>query len=258
METDPQWPRRNGGQRNLNVWMLALSVALAGMVGAMIYMFAFAFPNRVLYPEAGSYVVPVTADGPISLVSVEPPDGSLKLNISGAKIIDLIWDLDVGAAGVTHGLLVTADKGVYIEIETMIVTADCTTFTINDSEFGTGDISGVINDGKSFLYQIGTGDTIIVSSTRGFSEIVKKTDESYDKAHLLGGSGGALIKTFRLTVRSNKPCEINRVLVGHFIMRNSHIGEGDGLANKDFIIGSDVMVKRDLITGNSEVETNIR
>jgi hypothetical protein len=221
--------------------------------------------GRVAYGHPGSYYVPSegqpAADGPVRLVAdaPAPADESLKLNVGGSRIVTLDWtDIDVGGVGVTYGVLVTADTGVYHEIETMILTADCPTLTLTDSKWNTLNINGVANDGKDFnMIQTADIPAFVLGSTRGYSTLVQDTQDTYDQIHLLGGAKGAKIKTFRLHVRSQKPCLIGRIHGGTLNFLAGNIGEGDGIDDKDFVIESTVSFSEGGPSNNIESGVNI-
>jgi hypothetical protein len=241
-----------------------------GIVGALVIVGYQNVPGGpIIYGSGGEYYAPPAghAERLVRLVSVSKPQPnaphSLILHIGGSEIETLYWTgLNVGAAaGVDIGVLITADvgAGAYNVFETFHVTADCPTMTITDSDFGNMIIQNIQHDGAGFE-MILTADVpqVVIGSTRGFVELAGNLDEDFDKIELSGDALGGLIKTFHLEVKSRNACVIGRVKAGTFRFASGKVGEGDGLANKDLIIDSNVRFASGGTGPNNEVQTDVR
>jgi len=128
---------------------------------------------------------------------------------------------------------------------------------LTDMAWQTLNINGVANDGKDFeMVQTADIPAFNLGSTRGFSTLVQDTQDTYDQIHLLGNDKGARIKTFRLHVRSQKPCLIGRIKGGTLNFQSGNIGEGDGIDDKDFIVESTVKFSEGGPSNNLESGVN--
>ena len=251
--------------------MAGVSLSVAALVVVVAVVFAAVgveqakeFPMAAEYTvEAGDKYVGIGKD--INDRGSDAADTqTLKLNIGGARISDIIIDdLEVGAiTGITRSLAITTNgASVWIECdEVLIDNLTAPSLTISNSEIYNLIVQNNKADGNSFSPTIANNiRDITLNSTRGTASIPAISGSDYDRIHINAATTAQCRKLHVKNVSSyGFPVVLDQIKAGTVTITNSNIGDGDGIDSADFIIMDSVKIGTSTLTNNSEVPISVK
>ena len=251
--------------------MAGISLSIAGLVIVVAIVFAAVgveqakeFPMAAEYTvSAGDKYVGIGKD--INNRGSDAPDTqTLKLNIGGARISDIIIDdLEVGATtGITHSLSITTGGAtVWIECdEVLIDNLTAKSLTISNAEIYNLIVQNNKADGNSFSPTLANGIVdVTLNSTRGTVSIPEISGSDYDRIHIDAATNAQCRKLYIKNVSSyGFPVLIDHIKAGTVTITNSQIGSGSGIDSADFIIANTVKISGSTLTGNTEVPISVK
>ena len=249
--------------------MAGVSISIAALVVVVAVAFAAVGVEQAKqFPMAAEYTV-ASGDKYVGIGSdIKGSDAAdtqtLKLNIGGARIADIIIDdLEVGAVtGITHSLSITTGGAtVWIECdEVLIDNLTAKSLTISNAEIYNLIVQNNKADGNSFSPTLANGIVdVTLNSTRGTVNIPEISGSDYDRIHIDAASNAQCRKLHIKNVSSyGFPVLIDHIKAGTVTITNSQIGSGTGIDTADFIIANTVKIGGSTLTGNSEVPISVK
>jgi len=249
--------------------MAGVSLSIAGLVVVIAIAFAAVgveqtkqFPMAAEYTvEAGDKYVGIGTD----IKGSDAADTqTLKLNIGGARISDIIIDdLEVGATtGITYSLeITTGGASVWIECdEVLIDNLTAPSLTISNAEVYNLIVQNNKADGNSFSPTLANGIVdVTLNSTRGTVNIPEISGSDYDRIHIDAATNAQCRKLHIKNVSSyGFPVLLDHIKAGTVTVTNSQIGSGTGIDSADFIIADTVKISGSTLTGNTEVPISVK
>jgi|8_EtaG_2_1085327.scaffolds.fasta_scaffold00136_3 hypothetical protein len=249
--------------------MAGVSLSIAGLVVVIAIAFAAVgveqtkqFPMAAEYTvEAGDKYVGIGTD----IKGSDAADTqTLKLNIGGARISDIIIDdLEVGATtGITYSLeITTGGASVWIECdEVLIDNLTAPSLTISNAEVYNLIVQNNKADGNSFSPTLANGIVdVTLNSTRGTVNIPEISGSDYDRIHIDAATSAQCRKLHIKNVSSyGFPVLLDHIKAGTVTVTNSQIGSGTGIDSADFIIADTVKISGSTLTGNTEVPISVK
>tara|TARA_R110002020_G_scaffold417933_1_gene627183 strand:+ start:122 stop:1015 length:894 start_codon:yes stop_codon:yes gene_type:complete len=249
--------------------MAGVSLSIAALVVVVAISFAAVGVEQAKqFPTAAEYTVRA---GDTSVGIGEDIRGSdaadtqtLKLNIGGARISDIIIDdLEVGATtGITYSLeITTGGASVWIECdEVLIDNLTAPSLTISNAEIYNLIVQNNKADGNSFSPTLANGIVdVTLNSTRGTVNIPEISGSDYDRIHIDAATSAQCRKLHIKNVSSyGFPVLIDHIKAGTVTVTNSQIGSGTGIDSADFIIANTVKISGSTLTGNIEVPISVK
>jgi len=246
---------------------ISMSVAALVIVGAIGFA-AIGVEQAKQFPMAAEYTV-ASGDKHVGIgTDIKGSDAAdtqtLKLNIGGARISDIIIDdLEVGAVtGITHSLSITTSGAtVWIECdEVLIDNLTAKSLTISNAEIYNLIVQNNKADGNSFSPTLANGIVdITLNSTRGTVNIPEISGSDYDRIHIDAATNAQCRKLHIKNVSSyGFPVLIDHIKAGTVTITNSQIGSGTGINTADFIIADTVKISGSTLTGNTEVPISVK
>ena len=249
--------------------MAGVSLSIAGLVVVIAIAFAAVgveqtkqFPMAAEYTvEAGDKYVGIGTD----IKGSDAADTqTLKLNIGGARISDIIIDdLEVGATtGITYSLeITTGGASVWIECdEVLIDNLTAPSLTISNAEVYNLIVQNNKADGNSFSPTLANGIVdVTLNSTRGTVNIPEISGSDYDRIHIDAATSAQCRKLHIKNVSSyGFPVLLDHIKAGTVTITNSQIGSGTGIDSADFIIADTVKISGSTLTGNTEIPISVK
>jgi len=238
-------------------WLLLGGAGVMAGLVALVWSATSGYGKPTYLPDPGVYELP-------RVTAVQEPRSrhSLDLELSGARIGNLtLQDFSVGADGITAALSIATGAGTSIFIDTLLIDGlQCPSFTMASSEIATLAASGNQADGNSFGYTLATVPDVVLGSTRGEIDAVISRDTPYDEVTITASGADAEIRnlTIDTVLAKDAGCTLSGLKIGEMTIQNSVFGSGDGLAIPDFTFESTVVVGSATLSGNAEVETEVR
>ena len=249
--------------------MAGVSLSIAGLVVVVAIAFAAVGVEQTKqFPMAAEYTV-AAGDKYVGIgTDIKGSDAAdtqtLKLNIGGARISDIIIDdLEVGATtGITYSLsITTGGASVWIECdEVLIDNLTAPSLTISNAEIYNLIVQNNKADGNSFSPTLANGIVdITLNSTRGTVNIPEISGSDYDRIHIDAATSAQCRKLHIKNVSSyGFPVLLDHIKAGTVTVTNSQIGSGTGIDSADFIIADTVKVGGSTLTGNTEVPISVK
>jgi hypothetical protein len=198
---------------------------------------------------------------------------TLRLNTGGARIGDMYFEnLSIGAAsGLTDSLQIvgqTANAGNNITAnwftcETIIIDGlETPSLNIANSEIYALTVQDNVADGLSISSTLSNGVyQINVGSNRGSITVPDVSNSTYDRIILdAGTSSESICQT--LTLKDVKAygagVNLDNIKAGSLIIKNSVVGDGDGIDIADFVIEDSVKVTSTTLTNNIEKALTVK
>ena len=246
---------------------ISMSVAVLVIIGAIAFA-AVGVEQAKQFPMAAEYTV-AQGDKYVGIgTDIKGSDAAdtqtLKLNIGGARISDIIIDdLEVGATtGITHSLSITTGGAtVWIECdEVLIDNLTAKSLTISNAEIYNLIVQNNKADGNSFSPTLANGIVdVTLNSTRGTVNIPEISGSDYDRIHIDAATSAQCRKLHIKNVSSyGFPVLIDHIKAGTVTITNSQIGSGSGIDSADFIIANTVKISGSTLTGNTEVPISVK
>ena len=244
---------------------ISLSVAVLVIVGAIGFA-AIGVEQAITFPTAAEYTVGA-GDKYVGIgqdSGNSPETQTLKLNIGGARIDGIIIDdLEVGSAAVSESLkITTGSASIWLECDEVIIdNLVAPALTIKNSEIYSLTVNDNKADGNSFSPTLANGITdVTVSSTRGAVDMPAITDSDYDRIWI--DVTGTNAQCAQLQIKNvsayGAPVVLDQIKAGSMIIKNSTIGDGDGIDAADFVLESTVKISTSSLTNNSEVPISVK
>ena len=249
--------------------MAGVSLSIAALVVVVAIAFAAVGVEQTKqFPMAAEYTVGA-GDKYVGIgTDIKGSDAvdtqTLKLNIGGARISDIIIDdLEVGATtGITYSLsITTGGASVWIECdEVLIDNLTAPSLTISNAEIYNLIVQNNKADGNSFSPTLANGIVdITLNSTRGTVNIPEISGSDYDRIHIDAATSAQCRKLHIKNVSSyGFPVLLDHIKAGTVTVTNSQIGSGTGIDSADFIIADTVKVGGSTLTGNTEVPISVK
>tara|TARA_R110000824_G_scaffold114010_1_gene264159 strand:+ start:957 stop:1706 length:750 start_codon:yes stop_codon:yes gene_type:complete len=249
--------------------MAGVSLSIAALVVVVAVVFAAVGVEQAKqFPTAAEYTVRA-GDTSVGIgADIKGSDAAdtqtLKLNIGGARISDIIIDdLEVGATtGMTHSLSITTGGAtVWIECdEVLIDNLTAKSLTISNAEIYNLIVQNNKADGNSFSPTLANGIVdITLNSTRGTVNLPQISGSDYDRIHIDAATNAQCRKLHIKNVSSyGFPVLIDHIKAGTVTITNSQIGSGTGIDSADFIIANTVKISGSTLTGNAEVPISVK
>lgn len=247
--------------------LVGVSMSIAALVVVVVIAFAaFGVDQAITFPTAAEYTVGA-GDKYVGIgqdSGDSPETQTLKLNIGGARINGIIIDdLEVGSAAVSESLkITTGSASIWLECDEVIIdNLVAPALTIKNSEIYSLTVNDNKADGNSFSPTLANGITdVTVSSTRGAVDMPAITDSDYDRIWIdVTGTNAQCAQLHIKNVSAyGAPVVLDQIKAGSMIIKNSTIGDGDGIDSADFILESTVKISTSSLTNNSEVPVSVK
>lgn len=247
--------------------MAGVSLSVAALVVVVAIAFAAVgveqtkqFPMAAEYTvEAGDKYVGIGQD-----FGNSPETQTLKLNIGGARIDGIIIDdLEVGSSTVSESLkITTGSASIWLECDEVIIdNLVAPSLTVRNSEIYSLTVNDNEADGNSFSPTLANGITdVTVSSTRGAVDMPAITNSDYDRIWIDIQTTSAQCAQLQIKNVSayGAPVVLDQIKAGSMIIKNSRIGDGDGIDSADFVLESTVKISTSSLTNNTEVPISVK
>ena len=247
--------------------MAGVSISIAGLVVVIAIAFAaVGVEQAITFPTAAEYTVG-SQDKVVGIgqdLGNSPETQTLKLNIGGARIKGIIIDdLEVGSSAVSESLkITTGSTSIWLECDEVIIdNLVAPSLTIKNSEIYSLTVNDNKADGNSFSPTLANGiKDITVASTRGAVDMPSITKSDYDRIWIdvTGTSAQCAQLHIKNVSAYGAPVVLDQIKAGSLIIKNSTIGDGDGIDSADFVLESTVKISTSSLTNNTEVPISVK
>jgi len=247
--------------------MAGISLSVAALVSVLAIVFAaVGVEQAITFPTAAEYTVG-SQDKVVGIgqdLGNSPETQTLKLNIGGARIKGIIIDdLEVGSSAVSESLkITTGSTSIWLECDEVIIdNLVAPSLTIKNSEIYSLTVNDNKADGNSFSPTLANGiKDITVASTRGAVDMPSITKSDYDRIWIdvIGTSAQCAQLHIKNVSAYGAPVVLDQIKAGSLIIKNSTIGDGDGIDSADFVLESTVKISTSSLTNNTEVPISVK
>ena len=247
--------------------MAGVSLSVAALVVVVAIAFAaVGVEQAITFPTAAEYTVGA-GDKYVGIgqdFGNSPETQTLKLNIGGARIDGIIIDdLEVGSSAVSESLkITTGSASIWLECDEVIIdNLVAPSLTVRNSEIYSLTVNDNEADGNSFSPTLANGITdVTVSSTRGAVDMPAITNSDYDRIWIDVQTTSAQCAQLQIKNVSayGAPVVLDQIKAGSMIIKNSRIGDGDGIDAADFVLESTVKISTSSLTNNTEVPISVK
>lgn len=198
---------------------------------------------------------PVVSTGQTLRFTLMPGQRYLPLVIGS---YDPARPVHVGGNGVTEGIKISGP----IECESLLIDGlHAPSLEMSSSTVYSLTVKDNVVDGVSLNFTVdNTVPNVIMSSLRGASTLPTVENSTYDRI-IIEATATTTIKSISLlNVKTfGAPSKITGLVCGDVTVKNSRIGDGDGISSPDLVIASTFKANHVLNASNNlEVTTNVR
>lgn len=247
--------------------MAGVSLSVAALVVIVAVTFAaVGVEQAITFPTAAEYTVGA-GDKHVGIgkdLGNSPETQTLKLNIGGARIDGIIIDdLEVGSSAVSESLkITTGSASIWLECDEVIIdNLVAPSLTVKNSEIYSLTVNDNEADGNSFSPTLANGITdVTISSTRGAVDMPAITNSDYDRIWIDVQTTSAQCAQLQIKNVSayGAPVVLDQIKAGSMTIKNSRIGDGDGIDSADFVLEGTVKISTSSLTNNTEVPISVK